>query len=114
MDDRGYLHVVDRIKDVIVTGAENVFSSEVDGVLAAHPAVAGCAVIGLPDGQWGERVHAVVVLAQGAGVTADELRGFCRDRLAGYKVPRTVEFADALPVSAAGKVLKRQLRDERR
>ncbi|MFI6266632.1 AMP-binding protein [Micromonospora sp. NPDC051006] len=113
MDGKGYVYVVDRIKDVIITGDENVYPAEVDGVLAGHPAVVGCAVIGLPDQKWGERVHAVVVLAPGASVTADDLRPFCRRELAGYKVPRSVEFVDALPISAAGKVLKRQLRSER-
>jgi acyl-CoA synthetase (AMP-forming)/AMP-acid ligase II len=113
MDERGYVFVVDRIKDVIITGGENVYSAEVEGVLSAHPAVAGCAVIGLPDLRWGERVHAVAVLAAGRGAAPDELREFCRRRLAGYKVPRTVEIVDALPISAAGKVLKRRLREER-
>jgi acyl-CoA synthetase (AMP-forming)/AMP-acid ligase II len=114
MDDRGYLYVVDRIKDVIITGGENVYSAEVEGVLSAHPAVAACAVIGLPDERWDERVHAVVVPAAGTSATPDELREFCQLRLAGYKVPRAVEIVGALPISAAGKVLKRQLRDERR
>jgi len=114
MDEHGYLFVVDRIKDMIISGDENVYSAEVEAVLGAHPAVAGSAVIGLPDAQWGERVHALVVLASGASVTGQELRGFCRQHLAGYKVPRTVEFVDVLPISAAGKVLKRQLRDQRR
>jgi acyl-CoA synthetase (AMP-forming)/AMP-acid ligase II len=114
MDERGYVYVVDRIKDVIISGGENVYSAEVEGLLSAHPAVAGCAVIGLPDQQWGERVHAVVVLAAGASAAPGELREFCRRGLAGYKAPRTVEIVDALPVSAAGKVLKRQLREQRR
>ena len=114
MDDRGYLYVVDRIKDVIITGGENVYSAEVEGVLSAHPAVAACAVIGLPDERWDERVHAVVVPAAGTSATPGELREFCQLRLAGYKVPRAVEIVGALPISAAGKVLKRQLRDERR
>ena len=114
MDDRGYVFVVDRIKDVILSGGENVYSAEVENALLAHPAVAVCATIGLVDEQWGERVHALVVLAPQASVTAGELRDFCRLRLAGYKVPRTIEFVEALPLSAAGKVLKRQLRDQRR
>ena len=113
MDDRGYVYVVDRIKDMIISGDENVYSVEVENVLARHPAVAACAVVGLPDPQWGERVHALVVLAPGTSSTVDELRDFCRQRLSAYKIPRSVEFVAALPTSAAGKVLKRQLRDER-
>ncbi|MCX6463491.1 MAG: long-chain-fatty-acid--CoA ligase [Pseudonocardiales bacterium] len=110
MDERGYVFIVDRLKDMIVTGGENVYSAEVENVLAAHPAVAACAVIGVPDDEWGERVHAVVVLAPGATATPDELRDHCAARIAGYKCPRSVDFTDALPVSPAGKVLKRDLR----
>ena len=114
MDERGYVYLVDRIKDMIITGGENVYSAEVEGVLSAHPAVAGCAVIGLPDEQWGERVHALVVPAAGASASPAELREFCRRQLAPYKVPQEFEIVAALPISAAGKVLKRQLREERR
>jgi acyl-CoA synthetase (AMP-forming)/AMP-acid ligase II len=110
MDERGYVFIVDRIKDMIVSGGENVYSAEVENVLAGHPAVAACAVIGVPDDEWGERVHAVVVLAPGASATPDELREHCVARMAGYKAPRSVDFADALPISPAGKVLKRDLR----
>jgi acyl-CoA synthetase (AMP-forming)/AMP-acid ligase II len=110
MDDGGYVFVVDRIKDMIVTGGENVYSAEVENALAAHPAVASCAVIGVPDDEWGERVHAVVVLAAGAATTAPALRFHVKERIAGYKAPRTVEFVDALPISGAGKILKRELR----
>lgn len=113
MDLRGYLFVVDRLKDMIISGDENVYSAEVESALASHPAVAVCAVIGLPDERWGERVHAIVVLTPEATVTGDELREHCRGQLAGYKIPRSVEFVDALPVSSAGKVLKQQLRDRR-
>jgi acyl-CoA synthetase (AMP-forming)/AMP-acid ligase II len=110
LDSEGYLFIVDRLKDVIITGGENVFSTEVENALGTHPAVAACAVIGIPDQQWGERVHAVVVLRGGAAVTADELRVHTKEFLAGYKCPRSVDFVDALPLSAAGKVLKRELR----
>ncbi len=110
MDERGYVYIVDRIKDMIVTGGENVYSAEVENALAAHPAVAACAVIGVPDDEWGERVHAVVVLAPGASATPDELREHCVARIAGYKAPRSAEFVDTLPISPAGKVLKRELR----
>ena len=110
MDDDGFVFVVDRIKDMIVTGGENVYSAEVEQAVALHPAVAACAVIGIPDPEWGEAVHAVVVLAPGATVTPEELREHCKAHIAGYKAPRSAEFVDALPVNGAGKVLKRDLR----
>jgi acyl-CoA synthetase (AMP-forming)/AMP-acid ligase II len=110
MDDDGYVFIVDRVKDMIVTGGENVYSAEVEDALASHPAVAICAVIAVPDTTWGERVHAVVVLRPGADASLEELRAHTKQRIAGYKAPRSVEFVDALPMSAAGKVLKRDLR----
>jgi acyl-CoA synthetase (AMP-forming)/AMP-acid ligase II len=112
LDAEGYLFVVDRIKDMIVTGGENVYSVEVENALAKHPAVAACAVIGVPDPDWGERVHAVVVLAAGhsGDQLAEQLRGHVKTLIAGYKAPRTVDFTDALPLSGAGKILKRELR----
>jgi acyl-CoA synthetase (AMP-forming)/AMP-acid ligase II len=111
MDDDGFVYVVDRVKDMIVTGGENVFSAEVENALASHAAVAMCAVIGIPDDQWGEAVHAVVVAKPGASPTAEELIAHCKDRIAGYKCPKSVEFRDALPLSGAGKVLKTELRE---
>ncbi|HUR75704.1 MAG TPA: long-chain-fatty-acid--CoA ligase [Sporichthya sp.] len=113
MDEEGYVYVLDRIKDMIVSGGENVFSAEVENALAAHPAVAASAVIGLPDETWGERVHACVVLKPGLSVETEELRDHVRGLIAGYKVPRTVEFVDTLPASPAGKILKRELRAAR-
>ncbi|WP_433346051.1 acyl-CoA synthetase [Microtetraspora malaysiensis] len=110
LDEDGYLYIVDRIKDMIITGGENVYSSEVEAVIAQHPAVASCAVIGVPDARWGERVHAVIVLRPGATVTAEDIRTHVKSRVAGYKAPRSCEFLDALPVSGAGKILKRELR----
>ncbi|KAA0107959.1 long-chain fatty acid--CoA ligase [Mycolicibacterium sp. P1-5] len=110
MDERGYVFVVDRIKDMVVSGGENVYSVEVENALARHPAVATCAVIGVPDERWGERVHAVVVFATEQHASDEELREFCKTLIGGYKIPRTFEVVDALPVSAAGKVLKRELR----
>ena len=110
LDENGYLFVVDRIKDMIVSGGENVYSAEVENALARHAAVNTCAVIGVPDERWGERVHAVVVTRPGAAVTLEELRAHCRELIAGYKCPRSVEFVAALPMSGAGKVLKRELR----
>jgi long-chain acyl-CoA synthetase len=110
MDEQGYLFIVDRLKDMIVSGGENVYSAEVENVLARHPAVALAAVIGVPHEQWGEAVHAVVVRKPGAQVDAEQLRLYCREFIAGYKCPKSIEFRDALPLSAAGKVLKRDLR----
>ena len=111
MDKRGFLFIVDRVKDMIISGGENVYSTEVENAVAQHPAVAACAVIGVPDERWGERVHAVVVLKTGHQTTAEEISRHARSLIASYKAPRSVEFVDALPVSAAGKVLKRELRD---
>jgi fatty-acyl-CoA synthase len=110
-DADGYLSVVDRKKDMIKTGGENVASREVEEALYAHPDVAEVAVFGLPDPKWIEAVTAVVVLRDGAGVSADELVAFCRGRLAGFKTPKRVEVADALPKNPSGKILKRELRE---
>lgn len=110
MNQDGYLFVTDRLKDMIITGGENVASLEVESALARHPAVASCAVIGVPDDVWGERVHAVVVLKPGRIASAEDLQAYLRTPLATYKVPRSVTFVTELPVSGAGKVLKRQLR----
>jgi acyl-CoA synthetase (AMP-forming)/AMP-acid ligase II len=112
MDDRGYLFVVDRIKDMIITGGENVYSVEVENAIAKHPAVAQVAVVALPDERWGERVHAVVVPRPDATVTLEEIQGFCRELIASYKLPRSLEVVDALPMSGAGKILKRELRKQ--
>jgi acyl-CoA synthetase (AMP-forming)/AMP-acid ligase II len=95
---------------MIISGGENVYSVEVESVLTQHPAIATVAVIGVPDEKWGERVHAVVVPANGASLTIEELREFCAERIAGYKTPRSMELVEGLPLSAAGKVLKRELR----
>lgn len=111
MDDEGYVFLVDRIKDMIITGGENVYSVEVENVLCQHHAVATAAVIGVPDDTWGERVHAVVVPVAGEVVDLDELTEFCRGRIAGYKTPKSMELVTALPLSAVGKVLKRDLRE---
>ena len=112
MDDNGYVFVVDRIKDMIITGGENVYSAEVENALAKHPAVAAVAVIGVPDPDWGERVHAVVVLLPGHNATEEQLRAHCKTLVAGYKAPRSVDFVDAMPMSGAGKILKRELRKQ--
>lgn len=110
MDDDGFVYIVDRMKDMIITGGENVYSAEVENALAQHPAVGTCAVIGIPNDQWGESVHAVVVLKPGASATEEQLTAHCRTLIAGYKCPRSIEIRDALPVSGAGKILKTELR----
>ncbi|WP_430336127.1 long-chain-fatty-acid--CoA ligase [Rhodococcus sp. ACT016] len=112
INENGYVFVVDRIKDMIISGGENVYSAEVENALAKHPAVAACAVIGVPDDQWGERVHAAVVLQPGSVATESDLREHVKSLIAGYKTPRTVEFVEALPMSGAGKILKRELRQQ--
>ncbi|BBX66522.1 putative long-chain-fatty-acid CoA ligase [Mycobacterium saskatchewanense] len=114
MDERGYLFIIDRLKDMIITGGENVFSAEVENALAGHPAVAASAVIGVPDERWGERVHAVIVLHPGGETTEASIQEHCRALIAGYKVPRSMEFVTELPISGAGKVLKRELRERYR
>jgi long-chain acyl-CoA synthetase len=107
----GHLFIVDRLKDMIITGGENVYCAEVEAALRSHPQVVHAAVIGVPDARWGEAVHAVVVTAPETEVTADALKAWCRERLAGYKCPRQVTFLRELPLSAAGKVLKNVLRE---
>jgi len=110
MDEDGFVHVIDRLKDMIVSGGENIYSTEVENVLSRHPSVAQCAVIGVPDERWGERVHAVVVRHPGSDVDAETLMEHCKRLIAGYKCPRSFEFRDTLPMSAAGKLLKKDLR----
>ena len=110
MDAEGYMFIVDRMKDMIVTGGENVYSAEVENVIARHPAVAMCAVIGVPSDEWGETVHAVIVAKPGMTLGDEELRAHCREFIAGYKCPKTVEFRSELPLSGAGKILKKDLR----
>ncbi len=111
LDEEGYLFLTDRIKDMVVTGGENVYPVEVEEALSQHPAVAEVTVIGVPDDRWGEAVKALVVAAPGTAPSADELIEHARDRLAGYKIPRTVDFVTELPRTPTGKVLKRELRD---
>ena len=111
MDDDGFIYIVDRVKDMIITGGENVYSAEVEEALYSHPAVAECAVIGVPDTQWGERVHAVVRFKPDRQASEAELIAHCRARIAGYKLPRSVSVREeALPLSGAGKILKTELR----
>jgi long-chain acyl-CoA synthetase len=110
-DADGYIFLVDRAKDMIISGGENVYSVEVEDALMSHPAVLEVAVIGVPDEKWGERVHAFVVRKADMSVPAEQLITACRERIAGFKVPRSIDFVDELPRSGAGKILKRELRD---
>jgi len=111
-DTAGYFYILDRLKDMIVTGGENVYSGEVEAVIYAHPDVREVAVFGVPDPQWGELVMACVVLKTGETLTADDLIAFCRRSLATYKLPRRVEFSETdLPKNSSGKVLKKTLRE---
>jgi len=111
MDERGFIFIVDRVNDMIVTGGENVFSAEVENALSAHPAVGMVAVIGIPSEEWGEAVHAIVVPKQGMTPAADELIAHCRKLIATYKCPKSVELRTELPLSGAGKILKATLRE---
>jgi long-chain acyl-CoA synthetase len=111
-DSEGYFYILDRIKDMIVTGGENVYSGEVEAVIYEHPAVREAAVFGIPDPKWGELVMAYVVLKPGKTLSADELIAFCRRSLANYKIPRRIEFSETeLPKSGSGKILKKILRE---
>jgi long-chain acyl-CoA synthetase len=113
MDEDGFIYVVDRVKDMIISGGENIYSVEVENIIAQHPAVQSCAVIGIPHEEWIETVHAIIVPHAGVAVEAAEIIAHCRARIAHYKCPRSVEFRiEPLPLSAAGKVLKRELRAE--
>ena len=110
LDADGYLYIHDRIKDMIVSGGENVYPAEVENALFDHPAIGDVAVIGVPDDKWGEAVKAVVVLKPGAEATEDEIISYSRTKIAGYKIPKSIDFTDVLPRNPTGKLLKRELR----
>jgi len=111
MDEDGFLYIVDRIKDMIISGGENVYSAEVESAVHKHDAVVECAVIGIPNDKWGEQVHAIVRLTEPGAVEAGDLIAFCHDLIANYKCPRSIDFTETpLPLSGAGKVLKTELR----
>ncbi|MGD9074714.1 MAG: hypothetical protein PVJ69_05850, partial [Desulfobacteraceae bacterium] len=109
-DEKGFIYIVDRKKDMIVTGGENVYSREVEDVLYMHPAIAEVAVIGIPDPTWVERVHAVVVLKPDATSTEKDIIAFCKEHLASYKAPKSLEFLESLPKNPQGKILKKEIR----
>ena len=111
MDEDGFIYIHDRVKDMIVSGGENVYPAEVESCLFEHPAVADVAVIGVPDDKWGEAVKAIVVLKPDVAATEEELIDFCREKIAGYKRPKSVDFVEVLPRNPTGKVLKRALRE---
>ena len=110
LDADGYVYIYDRVKDMIISGGENIYPAEVESALFSHPAVADVAVIGVPDDKWGEAVKAIVVKKTGAAVTPEQLIAFARERIAGYKVPRTIDVVETLPRTPTGKILKRELR----
>jgi len=111
LDEDGYLYIYDRVKDMIISGAENIYPAEVESAMFGHPAIADVAIIGVPDDRWGEAVKAVVVLKPGQEANEAELLAFTRSRIAAFKVPKSVNFVDALPRNPSGKVLKRTLRE---
>jgi long-chain acyl-CoA synthetase len=111
LDDEGYLFLTDRVKDMIISGGENIYPAEVENVLSDHPAVADVAVIGVPDDRWGETVKAIVVPRAGTAVAAADIIAFARARLAHYKCPTSVDLAGSLPRNPSGKILKRELRE---
>jgi fatty-acyl-CoA synthase len=111
MDSDGYLYIHDRIKDMIISGGENIYPAEVESAICDHPDVAEVAVVGVPDEQWGEAVKAIVVMKPGKTATPSDIIGFTRERIAGFKTPKSVDFIAALPRNASGKILRRHLRD---
>jgi len=112
IDEEGYVTIVDRKKDMILTGGENVYSTEVENVLYMHPAILECAVVGIPDQKWGEAVKGIVVLKPGQKTTEQEIIQFCKERMAHYKAPKFIDFIEALPRSGSGKIHKKGLRDK--
>ena len=112
MDDEGFVYIVDRLKDMIISGGENVYSAEVENAISLLAEVGEVAVIGVPDERWGERVHAIIVPKAGANLTEEQVMTHCRNHIAGYKCPRSIDFHESpLPLSGAGKILKRELRE---
>lgn len=112
LNEQGYLFIVDRKSDMIISGGENIYPAEIDSILRDHPSVQQAAVIGVPDAEWGEAIKAVIVLKEGMKASEDEIISYCKERLAGYKKPKSVDFVDSLPISPAGKILKSKLREK--
>ena len=110
-DDRGFLFLLDRAKDMVISGGNNIYPREVEEVLIQHPEIDNCVVFGIPDEYWGEAVHAVVVRKAGSVLDARAVIDFCGQHMAGYKKPKAVDFVEALPVSGYGKILRREVRD---
>jgi acyl-CoA synthetase (AMP-forming)/AMP-acid ligase II len=110
LDDNGYLFIMDRSKDMIISGGENIYPREIEEVLIRHPAVREVSVIGVPDAKWGEAIKAVVALVPGQTSTQNELIAFCKEHIASYKKPKSVDFVEKLPKNNYGKILKRELR----
>jgi acyl-CoA synthetase (AMP-forming)/AMP-acid ligase II len=111
LDSEGYVNIVDRKKDMIVTGGENVYSTEVENVLYMHPKILEAAVFGVPDEKWGEAVNAAIVLKEGETATQEEIISFCKEYQAAYKAPKSIVFLDELPKTGSGKIYKKGLRD---
>jgi long-chain acyl-CoA synthetase len=111
LDEAGYLYIYDRVKDMIISGSENVYPAEVESALYGHPAIADVAVIGVPDERWGEAVKAIIVLKPDRQATEVEILAYARERIAGYKLPKSIDFVDALPRTPSGKILKYELRE---
>ena len=111
-DDEGFLYICDRKKDMIISGGMNIYPAEIEAALENHPDIYEAAVFGIPSDEWGETVHAVVVQREGAGLTDADVTAHAREKLAGYKVPRSFEFRDQLPRTESGKLSKKNLRDE--
>ena len=109
-DEEGFLYIHDRVKDMIISGGENIYPAEIESALYGHPAIADVAVIGVPDDRWGEAVKAIVVRAQDHDISEGEVIEYARERIAHYKCPKSVDFIDELPRNATGKILKRELR----
>ena len=112
MDENGYIYILDRAKDMIISGGENIYSREIEDVILKHPSVFEVAVIGVPDPKWGESIKALVVLKNRHRISEEEIISFCKQYMASYKKPKSVEFLDELPKSSYGKILKRELRDK--
>jgi acyl-CoA synthetase (AMP-forming)/AMP-acid ligase II len=110
LDADGYLYIHDRVKDMIISGGENIYPAEIENALMSHPGIADVAAIGVPSDKWGETVKAIVVKAEGTDPTAEEIIAFSRERLAHFKCPSSVDFVDALPRNPSGKILRRELR----